>query len=176
MPDCGAENEGCETICYKLDYLLVNATRDMMHHSSVLAKEGDQTKSYDFRMLSMQAQLEPCESIGYCLPPATEEVSGNAGLEQLTTMDPDTNSWRPVVLMHGHNNARSSMKSLVKLIQAAYPGIYVKNVEIGNGVLTSIFMNLNKQVENFCAQMKADVNLQNGFNLLGFSMGSIITR
>lgn len=35
----------------------------------------------------------------------------------------------------------------------------------------SFFMNVNKQIDLVCAQLRKDPKLQNGFNSLGFSQG-----
>ena len=44
-----------------------------------------------------------------------------------------TTEYNPVVIMHGIGASASSMNSVVSWIGQAFPGIYVKNVEIGNG-------------------------------------------
>jgi len=78
--------------------------------------------------------------------------------------------------MHGIGSDSGSMALPAQWISTVFPGIYVKNVEIGNGYWDSFFMNLNDQVDNFCEQIKADPNLQHGFNLIGYSQGSLVTR
>lgn len=78
--------------------------------------------------------------------------------------------------MHGIGASASDMDTLVGWLTSSFPGIYVKNVEIGNGVHDSMWMNMDLQVASFCAQVEADPQLQNGFNLLGYSQGSLITR
>lgn len=85
-------------------------------------------------------------------------------------------SWRPVVLMHGIKTSASVMDPVVSWIQADYPGIYVKNVEIGDGTLDSMFLDLNIQVDQFAEKMRNDSKLANGFNLVGYSQGGLITR
>ncbi|EGC33438.1 hypothetical protein DICPUDRAFT_154535 [Dictyostelium purpureum] len=85
-------------------------------------------------------------------------------------------AYRPVVLMHGVTTGSSAMNNLEKWIQEALPGIYVKNVEIGNGKLDSIFMDMNQQVEEFKNVVQSDPNLANGFNVIGFSQGTLISR
>ena len=110
---------------------------------------------------------DACVSIGYCrnakAPVWSEPLKGNA-----TTL--------PVVLMHGVNSDAASMENMKKWIETSYPGTYVKNVEIGDGKLSSVFMDMNDQVANFCEQLSDDPNLANGINLLGFSQGTAITR
>lgn len=61
-------------------------------------------------------------------------------------------------------------------LKQAYPGIYVKNVEIGNGYWDSFFKNMNHQVDDLCHQIASDPNLKDGFNLIGYSQGGLITR
>jgi hypothetical protein len=54
--------------------------------------------------------------------------------------------YRPVVLMHGLDASASSMSRVKEWVEADYPGIHVKNVEVGNGKLDSWFMPIDKQV------------------------------
>jgi len=84
--------------------------------------------------------------------------------------------WRPVVLMHGIGMYANGMDLVVQWITTAFPGIYVKNVEIGDGWMDSFFMNLNDQVANFCDQLRSDPQLSKGFNLIGYSQGGLVTR
>jgi palmitoyl-protein thioesterase len=85
-------------------------------------------------------------------------------------------TYRPVVLMHGVTATASDLDELAGWINQTYPGIYVISVEIGNGHDDSFMLPMNRQVELFCATVRADPNLQQGFNMLGFSQGSIIAR
>uniref|UniRef100_A0A6B2LC86 Palmitoyl-protein thioesterase 1 n=1 Tax=Arcella intermedia TaxID=1963864 RepID=A0A6B2LC86_9EUKA len=84
--------------------------------------------------------------------------------------------WRPVVLMHGIGADANSMSLPVAWIKAAFPGIYVKNIEIGNGYWDSFFIKMSDQVDLFASQVREDPNLKRGFNLVGYSQGSLITR
>jgi len=83
---------------------------------------------------------------------------------------------RPVVLMHGIMSNADSMNELGDWIKEAFPDVYVKSVEIGNGFLDSFMMPMNKQVKQFCSHVFADEKLKNGFNIIGFSQGSLIVR
>jgi palmitoyl-protein thioesterase len=85
-------------------------------------------------------------------------------------------TYRPVVLMHGITSSASDMYELAGWINQTYPGIYVVSVEIGNGYDDSFLLPMNRQVEIFCDEVRADPHLQQGFNMLGFSQGSIIVR
>jgi palmitoyl-protein thioesterase len=82
--------------------------------------------------------------------------------------------------MHGIASEAVAMEELAEWIRARYPGIYVKNLEVRsllvNGFFSSIFMSLNEQVENVCKQLERDRNLENGFDLIGFSQGTQVTR
>lgn len=42
-------------------------------------------------------------------------------------------------------------------------------MEVGNGALDSVFMDMNAQVQLFCEAVYADKKLERGFNLIGFS-------
>jgi len=84
--------------------------------------------------------------------------------------------YRPVVLMHGLMASKEAMSHYEKFIKEDFPGIYVHNVEIGNGRADSLFMNINKQVEQFAQHVKSDPKLRNGFNLIGHSQGGLVTR
>ncbi|KAK5582164.1 hypothetical protein RB653_003747 [Dictyostelium firmibasis] len=83
---------------------------------------------------------------------------------------------RPVVLMHGFSTGKESMEPLKSWIEEAIPGIYVLNVEVGNGRFDSIFTTMDSQLEEFAQVVQADPNLVNGFNLIGFSQGTLIAR
>lgn len=85
-------------------------------------------------------------------------------------------TYRPVVLMHGITSSARDLYEFAGWINQTYPGIYVVSVEIGNGADDSIFLPMHRQVEKFCATVLADPHLQRGFNMLGFSQGSLIVR
>ena len=85
-------------------------------------------------------------------------------------------TYRPVVLMHGIQSTASDMNDLAGWLRQSFEGIYVISVEIGNGYEDSILLPMNKQVELFCQTIRADPNLQNGFNMVGVSQGSLIVR
>lgn len=84
--------------------------------------------------------------------------------------------YRPVVILHGVGAKAADMQLVISWIQADYPGIYAVSVEIGNGPSDSWFMPINQQVDEFAQTIKNDSNLKNGFNLIGYSQGGLITR
>lgn len=84
--------------------------------------------------------------------------------------------YRPVVLMHGITSTKAGMDDIAGWLRSTYPGIYVVSIEVGDGGDDSIIWSMNKQVEHFCDSVLADGNLRQGFNLLGYSQGSLIVR
>jgi palmitoyl-protein thioesterase len=78
--------------------------------------------------------------------------------------------------MHGITSSAAGMNDIAGWLRAAYPGIYVVSIEIGNGPEDSYLMPLDRQVELFCQNVLADQNLRQGFNMLGYSQGSLISR
>eukprot|EP01125_Pyxidicula_operculata_P021320 TRINITY_DN8151_c0_g1_i1.p1 TRINITY_DN8151_c0_g1~~TRINITY_DN8151_c0_g1_i1.p1 ORF type:complete len:302 (-),score=57.61 TRINITY_DN8151_c0_g1_i1:76-981(-) len=84
--------------------------------------------------------------------------------------------YRPTVLMHGLLAYKEAMSHAEAWITQDLPGIYVKNVEIGDGKLDSLFMDINEQVSLFAKAVQSDPKLQKGFNLIGHSQGGLITR
>jgi len=85
-------------------------------------------------------------------------------------------NYRPVVLMHGITSAATAMDELAGWITSSFPDTYVVSIEVGNGGDDSILWPMNKQVEHFCASVLKDTRLKQGFNLLGYSQGSVIVR
>jgi len=79
-------------------------------------------------------------------------------------------------MMHGLLAGAEAMSHAQAWIQADFPGIYVKNVEIGNGRLDSLFMDINDQVANLSRQIASDPNLVNGYNLVCHSQGGLLCR
>lgn len=94
----------------------------------------------------------------------------------LRTASVDGLTYRPAVLMHGITATASDMNELGGWLTDSFPGIYVISVEIGNGYDDSFLLPMNKQIEMFCATIRADEHLKSGFNMLGVSQGSLIVR
>ncbi|CAF3355983.1 unnamed protein product [Rotaria socialis] len=87
-----------------------------------------------------------------------------------------SSAYRPVVLMHGIISNAAGMEELAGWIRTSFPGTYVRSIEIGNGKTDSFLMPINKQIEEFCGTIYSDDQLRQGFNLLGYSQGSMIVR
>jgi len=86
------------------------------------------------------------------------------------------NNWRPVVLMHGLLASSEAMSHAQGWIEQDFPNIYTRNIEIGNGRLDSLFMNINLQIDAFAKIVASDPKLANGFNLICHSQGGLIGR
>jgi len=78
--------------------------------------------------------------------------------------------------MHGILTNADAMNEIADWIRSAYPDIYVVSIEVGNGVRDSFLLPADKQVELFCKTVENDEKLRQGFNMLGYSQGSVITR
>lgn len=89
----------------------------------------------------------------------------------------DPPRWRPVVLMHGIDDTSQGLLHVVDLLETQFPGIYVKNVEVGTKH-ESLWTNMNTQIERFCANVSADAVLRaaGSFNLIGFSQGAVTAK
>jgi palmitoyl-protein thioesterase len=84
--------------------------------------------------------------------------------------------YRPVVLMHGITSKAAGMNDIASWLRDSFPGIYVISIEIGDGTDDSFLWPMDKQVQHFCQSVLADEHLRQGFNMLGYSQGSIIVR
>ena len=85
---------------------------------------------------------------------AVFHVSFIASFMICTGMSNSASNWRPVVLMHGMNGDAKNLLHLKTTIEERYPGIYVHDLNISNG-LKSVFHNMpylmNKIVETIRA-------------------------
>eukprot|EP01121_Diplochlamys_sp_Union-15-3_P005383 TRINITY_DN15718_c0_g1_i1.p1 TRINITY_DN15718_c0_g1~~TRINITY_DN15718_c0_g1_i1.p1 ORF type:complete len:293 (-),score=51.99 TRINITY_DN15718_c0_g1_i1:36-914(-) len=87
-------------------------------------------------------------------------------------------AYYPAVLIHGIGGESSDLDTMKNVIAQAYPGIYVRSVEIGDGFWDSFFWGMNEQVQYLCDELKADpiLNSSGGINLLGVSQGGMNAR
>ena len=130
----------------------------------------------------------------------------------LAVLVAQANAFLPVVLMHGTAStpwflrvltsqsfqgitaSTATVSHVVDMLKLHLPGVYVKNVEIGDGPVDSVFWSMDKQVglypalqfdisptlsdiwylqlDQFCSQLAADPKLAGGINLMGFSQGN----
>jgi pimeloyl-ACP methyl ester carboxylesterase len=83
----------------------------------------------------------------------------------------------PVVLVHGILDSAGNMEEAAGWVREALgPGSYVRCIEIGNGEVDSLIMPMNQQLSQLAAQLQADVRLRRGFNMIGYSQGSLLAR
>ena len=93
------------------------------------------------------------------------------------------------VIQPGIGNNIESVSHVKELLEQHLSGIYVHSAEIGNGKEDSIIWPMNRQVritsicglshrqiDYFCHSLASDPKLKDGFNLIGFSQGGLISR
>lgn len=91
--------------------------------------------------------------------------------------------FRPVVQMHGMGDFASNPMGMVPLknaISKRLDGTYVTNIPLGanavEDMMGSFLEVMDKEVDIFAAAVRADENLANGFNAIGYSQGGLIIR
>jgi palmitoyl-protein thioesterase len=84
--------------------------------------------------------------------------------------------YRPLVLLHGLLASAEAMSHIQGWVAQDFPGMYTKNIEIGNGRDDSLFMDLNDQCASLAQQILADPKLAKGFTLIGHSQGALTSR
>eukprot|EP00310_Coccolithus_braarudii_P001335 CAMPEP_0183361472 /NCGR_PEP_ID=MMETSP0164_2-20130417/60949_1 /TAXON_ID=221442 /ORGANISM="Coccolithus pelagicus ssp braarudi, Strain PLY182g" /LENGTH=70 /DNA_ID=CAMNT_0025536067 /DNA_START=79 /DNA_END=287 /DNA_ORIENTATION=- len=69
------------------------------------------------------------------------------------------------------------MEAAAEYLRAALgKGTYVRAVDVGNGYVDSLTRPMNWQLEQLAATFRADAALTEGFNLIGYSQGSLLAR
>ncbi|KAJ3091550.1 Palmitoyl-protein thioesterase 1 [Quaeritorhiza haematococci] len=72
------------------------------------------------------------------------------------------------------------MGALKATIEESLPGIYVHSIQIGSTEdadrKASFLDNVNRQIDEVCAQLREDERLRGGFNAVGFSQGGLFMR
>lgn len=81
----------------------------------------------------------------------------------------------PVVLVAGINSDYTDMQPTEELIRKHMPGVYIKNVNLGLGRLTS-FWNMYDQAKLLAQTLYEDYNLRNGCNIIAHSQGGLTAR
>ena len=82
---------------------------------------------------------------------------------------------RPIVVLHGVASSAPKMDTLSNWLETTFDRT-VYNIEIGNGEQNSIFMPLNKQLEELCDTIYSIDDLKNGFDFIGMSQGGLLGR
>lgn len=81
----------------------------------------------------------------------------------------------PIVLVHGILSDKHSMIPTKKYIKKYLPGVYVKNIKLGDGKLTSLF-NMHDQVAWLKKELENDKHLRDGCIIICHSQGGLIAR
>jgi len=81
----------------------------------------------------------------------------------------------PVVLLHGVASEAANMNNLGNWISEEFD-TKVFNLEIGNGIKTSIYTPLSIQLNELCQMIYAIDELKEGFNFIGMSQGGLLAR
>jgi palmitoyl-protein thioesterase len=79
--------------------------------------------------------------------------------------------------MHGITGTAEKLEDVAEWIREELGhDTYVRSMEVGNGAEDSVRLTMDEQVRIFCENVYADENLKEGFNVIGFSQGGLITR
>lgn len=89
--------------------------------------------------------------------------------------NPYINKPLPIVLVHGILSDKHSMQPTVEYIQKYMPGVYIKNVTIGLGAVTS-WWNMYDQAAYLANELQNDPNLRFGCNIIAHSQGGLVAR
>lgn len=79
----------------------------------------------------------------------------------------------PTILIHGIASDKNELNNMYLFLNDK--GIETYNIEVGNGKIDSIFMNMNKQCEIFANNIN-NLNISNKINIIGISQGGLLTR
>ncbi|CAL6048203.1 Palmitoyl-protein_thioesterase [Hexamita inflata] len=82
----------------------------------------------------------------------------------------------PVVMIHGINENSASIEPMAQWIREQLPGVYVLNCDIGYDKRSSLYMTIEKQVDELAACINEDPLLAGGFVGLGYSQGGYLMR
>lgn len=91
------------------------------------------------------------------------------------TITEEKSAYLPIVLVAGINADHVNMEPMAELIKKHLPGVYVKNLQIGLGKITS-FWNMHDQAEWLAHALYDDYNLRNGCNIIAHSQGGLTAR
>jgi len=97
-----------------------------------------------------------------------------------TIITNNTTSTLPLVTWHGFNDDADSCTGLIDTVVGVVPGLYVRNVMVGDTMeedkFNSVFMQMNEQVSYVCDLLSADPHLSHGYNGIGLSQGGLLLR
>jgi palmitoyl-protein thioesterase len=81
----------------------------------------------------------------------------------------------PIVLLHGILSDKYAMIPAEEHIREYMPGVYIKNINLGEGRLTSLY-NMHDQVQLLKEAMENDEQLKDGCIMIGHSQGGLVAR
>jgi palmitoyl-protein thioesterase len=83
----------------------------------------------------------------------------------------------PIIILHGIGDA-CKFDGLTQLVHHLKTklSVDVECIEIGNGFITSWFMNFSSQAEEACEKIKSNHRFQKKFNIFGISQGGLLGR
>lgn len=83
----------------------------------------------------------------------------------------------PVLFIHGIGDAChfQGVQSQVDFLKSKL-GVEVKCIEIGNGFISSWFMQFSRQAQELCSKVKIDPLFQNKFSIFAVSQGTLLAR
>ena len=87
-----------------------------------------------------------------------------------------SSAYNPVVVLHGIDASNDTLSHMKSLIEANVDGIYVRNLEIGNGKADTFLFTMNEQVETMCKELAADEHLGDEINIVAVSQGALVSR
>ena len=102
-------------------------------------------------------------------------ININININQDINQDLRNKSSLPVVVLHGIASSSENMNEFSDWIKSSF-NLDVYNIEIGNGVGTSLFTPMNDQLLMLCDTIYNNNNLKNGFNFIGMSQGGLLAR
>jgi esterase/lipase len=79
----------------------------------------------------------------------------------------------PTILLHGFGGSIEDLSNLKSSLQ--HNGAEVYSIEVGNGALDSILMNINRQCSVLSENIK-NLNIDGKINIIGISQGGLLAR
>jgi len=114
--------------------------------------------------------------------PARIQLSESTMSSSSGTGKVSSSLYMPVVQMHGMGDFAVSpgMLEIRSAISKRLNGAYVKSVKVGLTPFAdqrnTFFTTMDAQVDYFAKEVRADANLKNGFNAVGYSQGNLVIR
>ena len=81
----------------------------------------------------------------------------------------------PIVVLHGISSNANTMQVFSDWLATEFT-TKVYNIELGNGVKTSMYIPMTNQLDELCNTIYNISELKNGFNFIGMSQGGLLAR